>query len=386
MKEHSLRWRCTSKSHGEFLATSRDDYISHMKSQHVGKLTDAQLGVLADRNGRMPGPLFKACPLCGVEAIEGSIESHIVGHLRLLALKSLPSFVEAGEEGQEQGSRPDSLAESTVRTRSTIKEFFNGGDEASESSEEVYLDQTTPDDPTFNRNTNSPDEWVFMPTSTSIESPHPDPLDDPILAAFINVQVNTDSRREKRIIFDPDCAICHAPAEEMACECEATVLELYLRQAVERVMGPIYSDIRSWVYAHAGDWVLHSYNSAIIDLNKDAAGPSRFVDEANERKGNGKQSNSDGVVPRDPGTEPKGAFQQTADRHAAGRELQQKIINQVWEEAVMLYPPTLEYFYSLVELTLPDDNHPAVKDPPLSAFRGSRKAARRGSSTTTDAD
>lgn len=48
------------------------------------------------------------------------------------------------------------------------------------------------------------------------------------------------------------------------------------------------------------------------------------------------------------------------------------------------YPEVLEYFYSLVELTLPDDNEPAVKDPPLSALSGgSRKAGRRLAPGTT---
>jgi hypothetical protein len=53
-------------------------------------------------------------------------------------------------------------------------------------------------------------------------------------------------------------------------------------------------------------------------------------------------------------------------------------IDEDWQASVQRYPEVLEYFYSLVELTLPDDNEPAVKDPPLSALSGSRKAGRRG--------
>jgi hypothetical protein len=52
-------------------------------------------------------------------------------------------------------------------------------------------------------------------------------------------------------------------------------------------------------------------------------------------------------------------------------------IDEDWQASVQRYPEVLEYFYSLVELTLPDDNEPAVKDPPLSALNGSRKASRR---------
>ena len=56
-------------------------------------------------------------------------------------------------------------------------------------------------------------------------------------------------------------------------------------------------------------------------------------------------------------------------------------IDEDWQASVQRYPEVLEYFYSLVELTLPADDEPAVRDPPLSALSGSRKAARRGGTT-----
>lgn len=43
--------------------------------------------------------------------------------------------------------------------------------------------------------------------------------------------------------MDPDCAICHAPAT-LACDCEAKGLEVAVKQAEERMMRSIYSDIR----------------------------------------------------------------------------------------------------------------------------------------------
>lgn len=43
--------------------------------------------------------------------------------------------------------------------------------------------------------------------------------------------------------MDPDCAICHAPAT-MACDCEAKRLEVAVKQAEDRMMRSIYSDIR----------------------------------------------------------------------------------------------------------------------------------------------
>lgn len=52
-------------------------------------------------------------------------------------------------------------------------------------------------------------------------------------------------------------------------------------------------------------------------------------------------------------------------------------IDEDWQASVQRYPEVLEYFYSLVELTLPSDDEAAVKDPPLSALNGSRKTSRR---------
>ncbi len=54
-------------------------------------------------------------------------------------------------------------------------------------------------------------------------------------------------------------------------------------------------------------------------------------------------------------------------------------IDEDWQSSVQRYPEVLEYYYSLVDLVLPADNDPVVRDPPLSALSGSRKASRRAS-------
>ena len=41
--------------------------------------------------------------------------------------------------------------------------------------------------------------------------------------------------KKSLIRMDPDCAICHAPAN-MACDCEAKGLEVAVRQAETRMM------------------------------------------------------------------------------------------------------------------------------------------------------
>jgi hypothetical protein len=62
---------------------------------------------------------------------------------------------------------------------------------------------------------------------------------------------------------------------------------------------------------------------------------------------------------------------------AAAQASLKKGIDEDWQNSVQRYPEVLEYFFSLVELTLPGDDEDVVKDPPLSAMNGSRKAGRR---------
>lgn len=45
-------------------------------------------------------------------------------------------------------------------------------------------------------------------------------------------------------------------------------------------------------------------------------------------------------------------------------------IDEDWKASVQRYPEVLEYFYGLVDLNLPADDEPGVRDPPLSALGG----------------
>jgi hypothetical protein len=62
---------------------------------------------------------------------------------------------------------------------------------------------------------------------------------------------------------------------------------------------------------------------------------------------------------------------------AAAQALLKRGIDEDWQASVQRYPEVLEYFFSQVDITLPPDDDPVVKDPPLSALNGSRKAGRR---------
>ncbi|KAI7784772.1 hypothetical protein LA080_009091 [Diaporthe eres] len=155
--------------------------------------------------------------------------------------------------------------------------------------------------------------------------------------------------------MDPDCAICHAPATA-ACDCEAKGLETAIRQAEARMMQSIYQDIRSWVRAHAQDYILE-YFRLLTDRRKQAhtAHLDRITSHAYHFY----------HAPPHP------------NEIAAAQAALKRGIDEDWQASVQRYPEVLEYFYSLVELTLPPDDDPTVRDPPLSALSGSRKVSRR---------
>ncbi|KAI2778108.1 hypothetical protein F4815DRAFT_478780 [Daldinia loculata] len=78
-------------------------------------------------------------------------------------------------------------------------------------------------------------------------------------------------------------------------------------------------------------------------------------------------------------TATKNSSEQGSPREVIGGHMPpiKEQVNASWRSAVQSFPEILEYFYSLVEVTLPSDDDPAVNDPPLSALSGSRKASRR---------
>ncbi|KXJ85528.1 hypothetical protein Micbo1qcDRAFT_112575, partial [Microdochium bolleyi] len=156
--------------------------------------------------------------------------------------------------------------------------------------------------------------------------------------------------------MDPDCAVCHAPAN-MACNCEARSLEVAVEQAENRMMQSVYDEIRSWVRLHAQDYILE-YFKQLTERRK--AAHAEHLDNLTSHA----------------------YYHYRAPPHpneiAAAQATLKRGIDEDWRSSVQRYPEVLEYFYSLVSLSLPPDSDPSIKDPPLSApSGGSRKAQRR---------
>jgi tetratricopeptide (TPR) repeat protein len=150
MRTHALRWKC--KSHPEFMGNTRQDFIEHMQTQHESKFSETQLGVLADRSARADGLLSKPCVLCGAEEVKNSMEDHVVGHLRLLALKSLPTYEDVGEEDAQDLDTESSAAQ----YRGTIQD---GVGDNSSVIDSPYLDGVHASWDDADKDNNSEDEW-----------------------------------------------------------------------------------------------------------------------------------------------------------------------------------------------------------------------------------
>ncbi|KAH6673317.1 hypothetical protein B0J14DRAFT_617321 [Halenospora varia] len=164
------------------------------------------------------------------------------------------------------------------------------------------------------------------------------------------------SRSQKPVkIMDPDCAICSQPALAQ-CECEAKGLDIAVRQAEQKMMTSVFNDIRTWVRGHAQDYILQ-YFSMLTTRRKDYH--AQQIRSINERA-----------------LYYYNARPHPTELQAADAELKRGI-DEDWKASVQRYPEVLEYFYGLVDLNLPGDEEPGVRDPPLSALGGVGNAGGR---------
>ncbi|KAM0555885.1 hypothetical protein ACHAPJ_006287 [Fusarium lateritium] len=108
MRKHALQWRCPAKSHRGQTFMTQQNFQNHLEQDHKKKYSDSELSLVISRSRQSTGPLFTSCPLCGEEVQQagGKLEKHIAGHLRSLALKSLPPiYSEEDDEDEENATR-----------------------------------------------------------------------------------------------------------------------------------------------------------------------------------------------------------------------------------------------------------------------------------------
>jgi len=193
MRQHIIRWRCNAKSHEVQTFESESAFKEHLRERHPKSFTESQIPLLAARSTCTTGPLFPSCPLCGATDTRNRLEDHIIGHLRFLALKSLPWLEDADDNDAEATS--DSVISVPARERSTIAEAFNTHTglpplHFSEDNAQITKTQSDDsmefvDDSIFSGMSTTETmffEWGFI---TNLYQPHQAVLLDPILQEIL---------------------------------------------------------------------------------------------------------------------------------------------------------------------------------------------------------
>lgn len=149
MRQHAVRWQCMAKSHGPQTFEQSEEYGRHLREAHEGVFSENQILAMTERNARMMGPLSQSCPLCGVTKdhpmVTGRLEDHVVGHLRYLALSSLP-YIE--EEEQKTNSTNSLRSDDSAKPadRSTIYDLLEQEFDLSAESPQIVDSLEPPND------------------------------------------------------------------------------------------------------------------------------------------------------------------------------------------------------------------------------------------------
>ncbi|KAM3515238.1 hypothetical protein MY11210_001131 [Beauveria gryllotalpidicola] len=161
---------------------------------------------------------------------------------------------------------------------------------------------------------------------------------------------------------DPACAVCQAPASQL-CGCEAHALEVALSQAEDQYFPPTIRHVRSWVRRNARDYIL-GYFHTLSEPCKDAYALHLDTIKATCLARSGPSSSG----PSSPGNNNNNNNNNiniNINVHVArARAEYRRNIDRAWALAVKRYPEVLNHFYSLVCVSLPDDDDPVLKRVP----------------------
>ncbi|KAF4996327.1 hypothetical protein FGRMN_4578 [Fusarium graminum] len=136
IKQHSLQWRCPAKSHRDRCFMTQEEFQAHLEDDHTKKYSNAEMSLVMGRSRQSTGPLFTSCPLCGqgAEEVNGSLEKHIAGHLRSLALKSLPLLYDDRNDEDDDNDNDNQKSGDAISNRSTVLDL-NSDEPATRQSE-----------------------------------------------------------------------------------------------------------------------------------------------------------------------------------------------------------------------------------------------------------
>ncbi|KAF2018141.1 hypothetical protein BU24DRAFT_421140 [Aaosphaeria arxii CBS 175.79] len=121
MQYHAQRWKCSHLSHGPLSFETQEDYELHVKRDHQRSLNSRQSRILAETNRHQPEALFVVCPICGAQrSTTDLLIDHVIGHLRSLALQSLPIHYDDEPQSIEKEQISFQQISESTAGRSTI--------------------------------------------------------------------------------------------------------------------------------------------------------------------------------------------------------------------------------------------------------------------------
>ncbi|KAM0259353.1 hypothetical protein ACHAQJ_003385 [Trichoderma viride] len=177
--------------------TWHEEYMEHMRDVHNTKLSDAKLRALANRNARSMPKLFPSCPLCGKDESEfgGRLTDHITGHLRSLALRSLPSYEEDVPDYVESEKESSTTSDPNLETEN---------DEYADNMSDAISHEPRAPDHIFPLNSDDID--LFLSTANeeisnnSMAQRLDDLLDEDYLYSLFEKQTNEERQKYHEIL------------------------------------------------------------------------------------------------------------------------------------------------------------------------------------------
>ncbi|KAI6245066.1 hypothetical protein HI914_07033 [Erysiphe necator] len=148
---------------------------------------------------------------------------------------------------------------------------------------------------------------------------------------------------ENRPLIDPDCSICGAPGFNL-CRCEGLELEAAVNRAQELMMANCLEQIREWVKFRARNFILDYFKRL---SNQHEREYNEHILEIESRS-----------------THYYNSAQYLNEVDLEGARLKHNI-NEAWKASIQRYPEVLQYFYTLVDISRPDDSDACVINPPI---------------------
>ncbi|KAI9690086.1 MAG: hypothetical protein M1820_010025 [Bogoriella megaspora] len=147
--------------------------------------------------------------------------------------------------------------------------------------------------------------------------------------------------------------------------CESQRLQLAIKQAEKRAMDERLRDIRDWVLNHARQQILRSFNA--VTAHRKAA-HKQYLASLPYYGLYVQYSGNPPLHPRQ--------LHSLKTQIIEAEQIFKRGIDSDWRASVLKYPEVLDYYYSLVEIRLPNERSSSVLQPQIGENRSGKDKGR----------